>query len=172
MAWLNVSLDDLDANLFDAEETKSVEEKPRPSPSGSKRRVWLRKHAHQSLDDDDVAQLRSGSSSIDNSRRESLASSHGSPSRISPKRLRDKKPDSLTDQVIRRSRKDDSDSLQNENRLSAGARLYRVLEEQALGEAIVVSMDTLYVNGMKMIDRGKPTSLSNTGALTSHSRYQ
>lgn len=102
-----------------------------------------------------------------------MASSHGSPIRGSPKKLREKKTEIIQDDVLRRPRKDRDRSISpgNESRLSAGARLYRVLEEQALGEAIVASVDTLYVNGMRAIDRGRPTSLSTTGPLTSHSRY-
>lgn len=178
-----VALDDLDANLFDNEEVKNVDDKPalittRPSPGGSKRRAWLRKHTHYSLDDDDAAvQPRSGGSSVDNSRRESLASNHGSPTnRGSPKKLRDKKTELIQDDVQRRPKKEKdtrSNSPGNESRLSAGARLYRVLEEQALGESIVASVDTLYDNGMRAIDRSRPTSINNTGGtLSTHSRYQ
>lgn len=128
------------------------EEKPQLSaPPSGKRRVWLRKHTQQSLDDDDINPPKSGASSVDNSRRESLASSHGSPSRSSPKKLRDKKGDNLINQDLsadihrRRKDRDRNASPGNESRLSAGARLYRVLEEQALGEKIVASLDSLYV---------------------------
>ncbi|XP_044597645.1 uncharacterized protein LOC123274192, partial [Cotesia glomerata] len=148
-------LDDLDINLFE-EEVKSIDEKeklPRPSPSSGKRRAWLRKHMPQSLDEDEVLQIRSGGSSVDNSRRESLASqASGSPSRTSPKKSRDRKVVSQDD-VIRRPRRERSDSPGNESRLSAGARLYRVLEEQALGEVIVASAEGLYINGLRAIER-------------------
>ncbi|KAG8036051.1 hypothetical protein G9C98_004630 [Cotesia typhae] len=159
--------DDLDANLFE-DEVKSIDEKeklPRPSPSSGKRRAWLRKHMHQSLDEDEVLQIRSGGSSVDNSRRESLASqASGSPSRTSPKKSRDRKVVSQDD-VIRRPRRERSDSPGNESRLSAGARLYRVLEEQALGEAIVASAEGLYINGLRAIERGKPGNVT-AGALS------
>ncbi|XP_074106071.1 uncharacterized protein LOC141531888 [Cotesia typhae] len=126
---------------------------------------------HQSLDEDEVLQIRSGGSSVDNSRRESLASqASGSPSRTSPKKSRDRKVVSQDD-VIRRPRRERSDSPGNESRLSAGARLYRVLEEQALGEAIVASAEGLYINGLRAIERGKPGNVT-AGALSSHSRYQ
>ncbi|XP_044586190.1 hyccin isoform X2 [Cotesia glomerata] len=163
--------DDLDINLFE-EEVKSIDEKeklPRPSPSSGKRRAWLRKHMPQSLDEDEVLQIRSGGSSVDNSRRESLASqASGSPSRTSPKKSRDRKVVSQDD-VIRRPRRERSDSPGNESRLSAGARLYRVLEEQALGEVIVASAEGLYINGLRAIERGKPGNIT-AGALSSHSR--
>ncbi|CAD6230882.1 GSCOCG00006865001-RA-CDS, partial [Cotesia congregata] len=159
--------DDLDVNLFE-DEVKSIDEKeklPRPSPSSGKRRAWLRKHMPQSLDEDEVLQVRSGGSSVDNSRRESLASqASGSPSRTSPKKSRDRKVVSQDD-VIRRPRRERSDSPGNESRLSAGARLYRVLEEQALGEAIVASAEGLYINGLRAIERGKPGNIT-AGALS------
>ena len=78
-------------------------------------------------------------------------------------------PTSILDEVHRRTRKDAKErggSPGNESRLSAGARLYRVLEEQALGEAIVASVDTLYV------PRSRPNSLCTTAALSNYSRYQ
>lgn len=162
-------------NLFEEESKSGTDDReklPRPSPSGGKRRAWLRKHMHQSLDEDEVLQIRSGGSSVDNSRRESLASqASGSPSRTSPKKLRDRKAGSAQEEVVRRPRRDRSDSPGNESRLSAGARLYRVLEEQALGEAIVASVDGLYINGLRAIERGKPGNVT-AGALSSHSRYQ
>ncbi|XP_044017778.1 hyccin-like isoform X2 [Aphidius gifuensis] len=142
--------DDLDVNLFEPIDQKTIDEKPQLSaPSSGKRRVWLRKHTQQSFDDDDINIIKSCTSSIDNSRRESLASSHGSPNRSSPKKIRDKKFDntgellSSVDVHRRRKDKDKNTSPGNESRLSAGARLYRVLEEQSLGDKNIASLDSL-----------------------------
>lgn len=137
--------DDLDETLFDIGEPKSTSttDKQHTSSQGaSKRRNWLRKHAiHSSFDEDE--QSRRGSAhglmaSGENSRRESVCSAAGgqsssSPSRAaaaSPKKTRDN--NKKDDEVHKRSRRD-SKHESPESRLSAGARLYRVLEEQVLG---------------------------------------
>ncbi|XP_063984492.1 hyccin isoform X2 [Diachasmimorpha longicaudata] len=135
--------DDLDANLFEPIEPKPLESNhssSAPPVLSTKRRAWLRKHPQHSLDDDEVNPPRSGGSSVDTSRRESLASSHSSPNRTSPKQ---KSKEKKIDEEVHRRRKDKNSSPGSESRLSAGARLYRVLEEQALGEKIIASIDTL-----------------------------
>lgn len=182
--------------MFDSSDQRSIQEDREVTSknnqqgaaggSGSKRRAWLWKHApHYSMEDDldgggtTGFQQKSSCSSLENSRRESLNSSHGSPNRnSSPRRNRDSQQtkqrgnvdivSSMIEEVHRRNRKENKDrggSPSNESRVSAGARLYRVLEEQALGEAIVASVDTLYVT------RRRPNSLCTSAALSNYTRY-
>ncbi|XP_058799195.1 hyccin [Phymastichus coffea] len=138
--------DDLDELLFESSETKSdtnvttsaTTPAQRTPVSSVRRRAWLWKNPmHNSFDDTDIAiadrhqvpAIVVQPSSSDNSRRPSVASSQSSPNRSSPKRGRNKK-DNAAGKMRRDSLKDKSSGE------SAAQKLYRVLEEQALGEAV------------------------------------
>lgn len=95
-----------------------------------KRRTWLWKNPlHNSFDDSDIVQAdrhQGPSSSAEASRRGSVCSSQSSPNRASPKRGTKPKKDG------QRSRRE---SLKDAG-ANVAQKLYRVLEEQALGESI------------------------------------
>lgn len=171
-------LDDLEELLFEDEQSAQGEnQQPTQAvPAVTKRRNWLWKHAHQSSVDDEEGVARSRTNSITstsaaNSRRESAASSQGSPLRSSPKRGKEgksKKIDFSFEDVLRRPRRDSKDrsaSPGNESRLSAGARLYRVLEEQALGESVNDNFDNFYMENARRL------SVCTTTSMKSNNRY-
>lgn len=147
-----MSLDDLDEKLFaDELHSTEVEKHQQPTTSGSnKRRNWLWKHAFSnSLDEDDIGKTHS-STSLESSRRGSICSNKNSPNRSPFKKNKDQRKvagDSIEDGIKQRQWKDTTeiyDSVYNENKLNASTHLYSVLEEQALGEAVQDSSESLY----------------------------
>ncbi|XP_023290782.1 hyccin isoform X4 [Orussus abietinus] len=153
--------DDLDEALFDSVETprsahqqEHESENQTTSTTAVKQRGWRswKPSLRGTVDEEEAA--RSSPSSKESSRRESTTSIQGSPMRSSPKRSRDQSKKTSTDcsgnileEVRRRPRrgsKEGNESME-ENRSSAGARLYRLLEERALGEAIIEPSDDPYI---------------------------
>lgn len=198
------SLDDLDANLFENDETSKSEnsveaqqasssQSPKQSRtplSITKRRAWLWKNPmHNSFDESDIINadkhqlpgMIAPPSSVENSRRESLCSSQSSPNRASPKRNRESrnKKDSGKSRKdsIKESKQDRSDhSAQScssheggSSRPSAAQRLYRVLEEQALGEAIGRLSSGSFKN--KQQPQQQPINLCASGEVSPNNRY-
>lgn len=171
--WQRKQPDDLEEILFENEETRNAPASEKPTVSAvTKRRNWLRKHVPQvAADEDEVQRSRANSMSSNvSSRRESAASAQGSPVRSSPKKSKESKNKSVPaqDEVLRRPRKDRDvrDSPGNESRLSAGARLYRVMEEQFLGEAVEDTFENLY------IESGRRISICTTLSMKSNNRYR
>ena len=153
-------------------ESKSlqIEKQQTVTPGSTKRRTKFWKPPIVNVDEEEVAKTNS-SSSIENSRRGSMCSSQGSPIKVSPKKGKDqksKKSSSPTvgggqDDVHRKSRrnsKEKSESPRDENRLSAGARLYRVMEEQALGEAIGGLNENSYTGESRRMSLCSPVTSS------------
>ncbi|XP_015184652.1 PREDICTED: hyccin isoform X2 [Polistes dominula] len=147
--------DDLDEKLFaDELHSTEVEKHQQPTSSGSnKRRSWLWKHAFSnSLDEDDIGKTHS-STSLESSRRGSTCSNQNSPNRSPYKKNKENQrkvvgDNSIEDGIIKQRQWKDTteiyDSVYNENRLNTSTHLYSVLEEQALGEAIQESSESLY----------------------------
>lgn len=180
-----MSLDDLEEELFGfAEQPQSVniqqqQQQHQPAVSSIRHRTWPWRHSQQNSPDDDVDvgqnNKANSSSSKDSSRRESINSSQGSPSKSSPKKKKDKddnqskKTDlnNTQDSVPRRLRKESKDRSvsPSESRMSAGARLYRVLEERTLDEVLGESVN-LYIGN------SRPVSLCSTAALSTNTWYR
>lgn len=128
------------------------------------------------VDEEEIVKTNS-SSSVENSRRESMSSGQGSPIKSSPKKSKDQKAkkspssqnsaddatssSSTNRRANRRNSKDRNESPRDENRLSAGARLYRVMEEQSLGEHSGESNENLYPEGSRRMSLCSPGSSPN-----------
>ncbi|XP_046411711.1 hyccin isoform X3 [Neodiprion fabricii] len=163
--------DDLEEEFFGLTEPQTVSvQQQQPVNPTSRHRTWPWKHSQQnSPDEEDIGQNRANSSSSkDSSRRESINSNQSSPSKSSPKKKKDeqlKKAESLStqDSVHRRLRKESKDRSvsPSESRMSAGARLYRVLEEQRLDEVLGEPVN-LYIGN------SRPVSLCSTAALSTN----
>ncbi|XP_015595660.1 hyccin isoform X2 [Cephus cinctus] len=164
--------DDLDANMFPTNESKSspyqqqpqqqTSSTPTPTPSKQQRAWPWRQSRQNSLEEEDPgrASKASSNSSRDNSRRESVSSqiqNQASPAKSSPKRSKEKKDQDKKDQDFR-SQSPKSNSVA-ESKTSAGARLFRVLEEQALGEILTVDGNDSYAV--------RPVSLCGSSTLPS-----
>ncbi|KAL7293004.1 hypothetical protein TKK_0013452 [Trichogramma kaykai] len=143
--------DDLDANLFDNDGNNSGEKSDQATnqqhqqqqastshqktPNVAKRRAWLWKNPlHNSFDEADIASAdrHQGPSSSEASRRGSVCSSQSSPNRASPRRGGAGSSGAKSKKDGQRSRRE---SLKDAS-ANAAQKLYRVLEEQALGEAV------------------------------------
>ncbi|CAB0044689.1 unnamed protein product, partial [Trichogramma brassicae] len=143
--------DDLDANLFDNDGNNSGEKSDQATnqqhqqqqastshqktPNVAKRRAWLWKNPlHNSFDEADIASAdrHQGPSSSEASRRGSVCSSQSSPNRASPRRGGAGPGGAKSKKDGQRSRRE---SLKDAS-ANAAQKLYRVLEEQALGEAV------------------------------------
>lgn len=172
----SMSLDDLDEKLFAVELSNcQVEKQQQPAVSGSsKRRLWHRKHAlSNTVDKKDMGKAQS-SSSLEGSRRGSVcSSSQGSPIKSSsPKKSKDQQLKKTTlDDASQKSRKDSNlkcdSSTYSDDRLTANAHLYSVLEEQALGEIIRESVENVYADG----NNSRSMKFCATAALSSNIWY-
>lgn len=171
----NMSLDDLEEELFGIAEPQTVNsQQHQPAISTSKHRTWPWRHSQQnSPDEEEIGQNKANSSSSkESSRRESINSNQSSPNRSSPKKKKDeqsKRTDSIgtQDSVHRRLRKESKEKSvsPSESRMSAGARLCRVLEEQRLDDVLGESVD-LYIGN------SRPVSLCSTAAFPTNTWYQ
>lgn len=140
-------------------------------PGNSKRRTkfWKQQPIVNYADEEEVVKPNS-CSSVENSRRGSVSSSQGSPIKVSPKKGKDQKSKKSAsavgggqDDVHRKSRRNSKEKIESprdENRLSAGARLYRVMEEQALGEAIELQSANLYTGESRRMSLCSPVTSS------------
>lgn len=155
-------LDDLDEKLFAVELSNcQVEKQQQPAVSGSKRRPWHWKHTlPNTVDKKDPGMGKAqSSSSLEGSRRGSVcSSSQSSPIKSSPKRSKDQQlKKAALDDGSPKNKKDINvkcDSTFSDDRLTAvNAHLYSVLEEQALGEIIRESVDSVYTEGNNRVDR-------------------
>lgn len=173
-------------STVDSQQAPSGHSPRRPrTPVNVKRRAWLWKNPmHNSFDDTDIINadkhqvpgLIAPPSSVENSRRESLCSSQSSPNRASPKRNRESKgkKDSGKSRKdsIKESKQDKSDQSSSDHeaggssRPSAAQRLYRVLEEQALGEAI-----GRLSSGSFRSKQQSPLNLCASGEVSPNNRY-
>ncbi|XP_031778561.1 hyccin isoform X1 [Nasonia vitripennis] len=183
--------DDLDEMLFETGETKSdhivdgqstSSAQRTPVHSSTRRRAWLWKNPlHNSFDDTDIAiadrhqlpGIVAPPPSTENSRRESLCSSQSSPNRSSPKRNRGE-PKSKKDISQGKGKKDlskdstkESSGQTSDSRGSTAQRLYRVLEEQALGEAV----GRLSGGSSRNKPQNQPMNLCAPGDVSPNNRY-
>lgn len=144
--------------------------------NNSKRRTKFWKQPITNYVDEEEIVKTNSSSSVENSRRESMSSGQGSPIKSSPKKSKEQKSKKSAlpnvsvgqdDTMImcrrtnRKNSKDRNESPRDENRLSAGARLYRVMEEHALGETLRESNENLYSGGSRRRSLCSPGSSPN-----------
>lgn len=168
-------LDDLDEKLFAVELSNcQIEKQQQPAVSGSKRRPWHWKHTlPNTADKKDMGRAQSSSSSLEGSRRGSVCSnSQSSPIKSSPKRSKDQQlKKTPLDDGSPKSKKDSSakcDTTFSDDRLMAvNAHLYSVLEEQALGEIIRESVESVYTEG----NNSRSMKFCATAALSSNTWY-
>lgn len=167
-------LDDLDEKLFAVELSNcQVEKQQQPAVSGSnKRRPWHWKHTlPNTVDKKDTGKAQSSSS--ESSRRGSVcSSSQSSPIKSSPKRSKDQQSKKAAlDDGSPKNKKDSNvkcDSTFSDDRLTAvNAHLYSVLEEQALGEIIRESVESVYTEG----NNSRSMKFCATAALSSNIWY-
>ena len=188
--------DDLDEMLFGNGEAKSdtaaggestsaqsAQHTPR---SVTRRRAWLWKNPlHNSFDDTDIAiadrhqvpGIVAPPSSVENSRRGSVASSQSSPNRSSPRKNRESRKkgdgqgksrkDSIKEAKKEAAGESAGQSSSTHERSSAAQRLYRVLEEQALGEAV----GKLSGSSTKSKNQQQPLNLCTPGDVSPNNRY-
>lgn len=178
-------------NFTDGHQATSSQspKRPRTPMSLAKRRAWLWKNPmHNSFDDTDIINadehqlpgIVAPPSSVENSRRESICSSQSSPNRSSPRRNRESKSKKDSGKSrknsIKESKQDRPDHSASStagheggsSRSSAAQRLYRVLEEQALGEAI----GRLSSGSLKSKQQQQqPLNLCASGEVSPNNRY-
>ncbi|XP_011505969.1 PREDICTED: hyccin [Ceratosolen solmsi marchali] len=179
--------DDIEETPCEDGESKSDRGSEGPSPtvghlqrtplSSNKRRAWLWKNPlHNSFDDTDIAladrhQLpEPHPASLDSSRRESLSSSQGSPNRSSPKRgheLRQRKNSGSRKDATKEPGKDSVEI----SKFNATQKLYRVLEEQALGESVGRSTGGDISRNKQQQQQQQPINLCVAEDLSPNNRY-